>query len=220
MRWRVVQPIRDLFDQWNAAAPARSRLSDGTLGDAAHAARKSDHNPDAAGWVRAGDVTHDPADGADVHAWIRHLIAGGPPGALKYAISSRGGDPRHSEIWTPARGWHPYTGANRHNRHCHISVKPGYEFARVDWRVRRAPAPTVPPAPVPAPAPTLEVPEMKALIVVDDRDGSIWSVTRDDRRRLDRAGADLERFIGWAEPTEVKLAPHLHAWLDAKPVRG
>jgi len=36
--------------------PDRDRRSDGWVGDAAHSARKSDHNPDKDGWVHALDI--------------------------------------------------------------------------------------------------------------------------------------------------------------------
>lgn len=61
--------------QLNALAPNRSKLSDGGLGDAAHAARESDHNPDANGVYHARDFTHDPAHGADMGLYPRRLIA-------------------------------------------------------------------------------------------------------------------------------------------------
>ena len=48
-----------LREQIDDAFPDRSRISDGWIGDARHQARKSDHCPDAAGWVRAIDITAD-----------------------------------------------------------------------------------------------------------------------------------------------------------------
>jgi hypothetical protein len=67
MAWRPAKSLIQLRDQINQIAPNRSKASDGTIGDAAHASRASDHNP----WVREGDagvvtaidITHDPDDG-------------------------------------------------------------------------------------------------------------------------------------------------------------
>ena len=188
MTWQLARPIVDLFAQWNAASPNRSRTSDGTLGDAAHAARASDHNPDSAGWVHAGDVTFDPGHGADVHAWIRRLIAAGPPAVLKYAISSEHGDPARSQIWTPDRGWHTYNGANPHNHHCHISVVTGSEHTPTDWRVKSQPLPPINPQPQPS--------QEDDMYLRDKTTGAIVHVYGERFRRLSAGMWARRQFLG------------------------
>ena len=48
MSWRVARSLLVLFDQLNAAAPGRSRSSDGTVGDLAHQAGVSHSSGGAA----------------------------------------------------------------------------------------------------------------------------------------------------------------------------
>lgn len=67
--WSLAYCLRELEKEANALAPNRSKASDGSIGDAAHASRTSAHNPDADGWVCALDLTHDPANGFDA----RHI---------------------------------------------------------------------------------------------------------------------------------------------------
>jgi len=69
--WRVAQSLNVLLHQINEHAPNRDRRSDGSIGDAAHATRTSDHNPwilDPPGpnVVSARDFTHSPATGCDI----------------------------------------------------------------------------------------------------------------------------------------------------------
>jgi hypothetical protein len=45
MAWRVARSLEVLLGQFNAACPGRSKASDGSIGDAAHATRDSDHKP-------------------------------------------------------------------------------------------------------------------------------------------------------------------------------
>ena len=54
--WRLSKAAAQLREQIDDCYPERSRKSDGTLGDSRHSARKSDHNPDKNGWVRALDI--------------------------------------------------------------------------------------------------------------------------------------------------------------------
>jgi hypothetical protein len=58
MSWQLVAAGVTLRDQMNSRFPKRGTAADGSIGDTAHAARKSDHNPDANGWVHALDVDH------------------------------------------------------------------------------------------------------------------------------------------------------------------
>lgn len=117
--WRVARSLETLLAQINAAYPNRSKAADGSIGDTAHAASVSDHNPDAAGVVRARDYTHDPAHGFDAHAMADHLVASRDP-RIKYVIS-RG---RIASSTIAPWQWRTYTGSNRHDHHAHVSVVP------------------------------------------------------------------------------------------------
>lgn len=118
-RWRLAKSLEKLREQINLTAPNRSRISDGSVGDAAHASRASDHNPwlkvQGMGVVTAIDITHDPANGVDGHKLSRELIA---DKRTKYVIFN-------SEIWKArTKKWESYTGLNAHRKHVHISIQP------------------------------------------------------------------------------------------------
>jgi hypothetical protein len=125
-----------LRDQIDAIAPARSKASDGWIGDPAHAARKSDHNPDLYGIVHARDITHDPDNGADMHHLFDALRVDRDP-RISYVI--------HYGLWyssypRPGRdAWQvvPYTGTNAHLKHLHISVvaDPALADDRTPWTI-------------------------------------------------------------------------------------
>jgi hypothetical protein len=126
MSWRVAKSLDVLLGEINARAPKRSKVSDGSIGDAAHASRSSDHNPwvidDGVGVVRARDFTHDPANGLDCNVLARELAAllGKHPALGRDAYI----------IWNDrivstnrlAEGWRDYTGSNPHTKHLHVSV--------------------------------------------------------------------------------------------------
>lgn len=113
MAWRLAQSLTTLRNQVNAAYPSRSKASDGTIGDAAHAASASDHNPNRNGVVCALDLTHDPARGFDAHALAEYLRTHRHPN-LRYVISNA----RIAGEWT-GWNWWPSSG---HTQHVHISV--------------------------------------------------------------------------------------------------
>lgn len=119
MAWRLANSLVKLRDQINAAYPNRNKASDGTIGDAAHAASASDHNPNAAGVVCAMDITHSPQTGLDAHALADRLRVNRHPN-LKYIISNK----RIAGAWTNW-AWQAYTGPNPHSSHIHISVGVG-----------------------------------------------------------------------------------------------
>lgn len=74
-RPRLVAAGVTLRRQVDQAFPKRDRRSDGWIGDKAHQARQSDHNPDGRGWVHALDIDADlygpkrPGVGRDT-AWV------------------------------------------------------------------------------------------------------------------------------------------------------
>lgn len=115
MTWRLAKSLDKLREQINAAAPNRSKRSDGTIGDEAHSARKSDHNVNAAGVVCALDITHDPAHGVDAGKIADVLRRSADP-RINYIISN-------GRIANSGAAWRKYTGANAHTLHFHVSVK-------------------------------------------------------------------------------------------------
>ncbi|EHR62623.1 hypothetical protein [Saccharomonospora cyanea] len=120
MSWRVARSLLTLREQINDRYPNRNKASDGTIGDADHRNRTSDHNPwYGPGIVTALDITHDPANGVDIDRLTDELAASRDP-RIKYVIAndlimSGAGGP---SPWT----WREYYGANEHTRHFHLSV--------------------------------------------------------------------------------------------------
>jgi len=66
-RARLAPSLKQLRTEVDVAWPMRSKRSDGWIGDAAHLARTSDHNPDADGIVHALDIT---AEGINVRRLV------------------------------------------------------------------------------------------------------------------------------------------------------
>lgn len=138
-------------EQVNAAAPHRSKASDGSIGDTAHQARRSDHNPDARGVVRAIDITDDPAGGFDAESFSESLRASHDH-RIKYVIWNGRMFSSYGNTKRSAWAWGAYSGSNQHTHHIHISIQSS-DSADADtsnWTI----AGTHSPPPVPAePAP-------------------------------------------------------------------
>ncbi len=121
--WRVAPSLLTLLGQVNGLAPQRSKKSDGTIGDAAHATRASDHNPwvmdGGTGIVTAMDITHDPQGGCDANNLAEAIRQTRDP-RVKYVIWNRQIVSSTVSPWT----WRAYAGSNPHTKHMHISVRP------------------------------------------------------------------------------------------------
>lgn len=144
MSWYVARCLDVLLDEVNASAPNRSKASDGSIGDADHSSRESDHNPcDCHSAVCARDFTHDPGHGFDSYEfadWLRSRCDSGAEDRVKYIISNS----RIASVTEDWR-WRPYTGSNPHSQHVHVSVEhPSGTFDNeAPWRWRAtAPPPT------------------------------------------------------------------------------
>jgi hypothetical protein len=102
--------------------PDRDRTSDGWIGDLRHASRPSDHNPDAAGIVRAIDIDRDLSGKAkpdlmpDLADQIRLFAKRDKSKRISYLIFA-------GRIASPRMGWRwrKYSGINPHNSHLHCS---------------------------------------------------------------------------------------------------
>ena len=118
--WRLAKGLEMLRSQVNARWSNRSKESDGSIGNAEHSARESDHNPDTDGVVKAIDITHDPLHGFNSYDFADMLMKN-RDARIKYVISNRriGSGNAGPQPWI----WRKYTGANPHDHHCHISIK-------------------------------------------------------------------------------------------------
>jgi hypothetical protein len=124
MAWRVAHSLNKLLAQINDAAPARSTLSDGSIGNDSHCPPgydphnpPSDHCPDELGIVRARDFTHDPGDNADMNI-VSESLRVSRDSRIKYVIWNGRIFSATNFPWI----WRPYSGSNPHDKHMHVSV--------------------------------------------------------------------------------------------------
>ena len=132
MSWYVAPSLRQLLAEVNPRWPGRSRRSDGTIGDRAHSARRSDHNPNGRGSVNAIDIT---ASGINVGALI---AAAKKHPSVRYIIHNRRIMNRDIGNFRPRY----YSGANPHVAHVHISIYQSRtaENRRRSWGIATAKA--------------------------------------------------------------------------------
>jgi hypothetical protein len=120
MSWKLSKAAAQLREQIDDCYPERSRKSDGTIGDSRHSAKKSDHNPDKNGWVRALDITSDLGvssdETADLVEQIRKYAKTAKKKRISYIIYN-------GRIASPILNWkwRKYRGSNPHKAHFHCS---------------------------------------------------------------------------------------------------
>jgi hypothetical protein len=113
MKWKpapsIIAALREFDRTWPNRRYARTYW--GTIGDAAHSKRKSDHNPDSRGIVHAFDLMHEPEKGIDCNV-LAELWKDDP--RVKYVIWK-------ARIWNRliARIWRKSSG---HMSHIHVSI--------------------------------------------------------------------------------------------------
>jgi len=119
---RLSKSAIQLREQIDDAFPDRDRTSDGWIGDIRHAARKSDHNPDEQGWVRAIDIDRDLNGKGRKPDLMPDLVD-------QIRLAAKSGDKRVSYIIFDGKiassraawRWRTYNGINQHTHHAHIS---------------------------------------------------------------------------------------------------
>ena len=124
MKPKLSKAAIQLREQCDDSFPDRDRASDGWIGDTRHAARKSDHNPDEQGWVRAIDVDRDLFKGSkpdimpDLVDQLRKACKDKSEKRISYIIFDE-------RICSPILGWkwRKYKGSNPHTKHAHFSFK-------------------------------------------------------------------------------------------------
>lgn len=141
--WFKAKWIDPLFHAFNAAFPARGKVSDGTIGDLEHATGTSGHNPDDTAGVKAERTDADTKPevrAADVTSVLRHptvkmydvvqriLATPADRNRLIYIICD-------GWTWRAANGWkrEVYEGANKHFKHGHFSGNPSSDENGAPW---------------------------------------------------------------------------------------
>lgn len=156
--WHFCKAGVALRTELNLRFPGRDKASDGTIGDAAHDNRVSDHNPDASGSVNALDFDRDVYIG-DVERSRKAIYE-----VIEYLISIPAAQNRLAYIIYEARiwqnpavfktgGWLPYNGKNSHKIHGHFSFRRGSFAADGSPWFQPIAGPITPPPVIVPPAP-------------------------------------------------------------------
>ena len=135
--WRPAPVLWSLRQELDVGWPHRSTASDGFIGDQSHKARKSDHNPDQYGYVRAVDVTADVHRGPPMRLLAEFLRDVGRTGSQR--LANGGYVIYDSRIASEASEWEwvAYSGENPHVTHLHLSCSRLPEFYKITrpWQV-------------------------------------------------------------------------------------
>lgn len=144
MAWVLTTSLARMRSDFNATFPNRDKESDGTIGDPAHQAEVSGHNPDdtfgslseytdtdAKQEVRAFDCDNDFRDphGINMQDVVNRMLATSQDrNRLMYIIYNR-------QIWRKRNNWsrEVYTGTSAHTEHAHFSGDPGFDEDGSEW---------------------------------------------------------------------------------------
>ena len=120
MKPKLCKAGQQLREQFDDSFSDRSRSSDGWIGDSKHATRKSDHNPDEQGWVRAIDISRDLSGRreSDIMPYLADQlrIVAKSDKRISYIIFD-GKIASARSLWR----WRKYKGINQHRTHLHCS---------------------------------------------------------------------------------------------------
>lgn len=204
--WKLAPSLVAYVLEADRYYPQRDRSADGSIGDLAHQARVSDHNP-VGGLVHAVDLDEDLAPGLDMDGFAEKLRARRDP-RVKYVIYE---GRMFSSYGTTARApweWGPYSGVNAHEHHLHLSILD-------DWVAERDTgpwgfAPAVAPVPAPPPEPedadsmfTYEYLSGSTNVLVLVAGGKQSRITNGEVRK--RRAAAVETHLGLVDRSEVDL---------------
>ncbi len=144
MAWHVAPSLVRLRREINIKWPNRDKRSDGSIGDASHSARYSDHNPNGHGSVNALDIDK---DGINAR-WLVDQLKKHP--SVNYIIFNR-------VIYSRRYGFRArrYTGTNAHTHHIHVSI---LQTRSAENSTRPWLGTTPAPQPKPRPAPKYALP--------------------------------------------------------------
>ncbi len=160
MAWYLAPALVQLRSEVNKKWPGRDKSTDGALGDSAHSARKSEHNPEASG-TRKGRVNAIDVDTSDID--FAKILPKLKADKRTWYVIHKGYI--YSRTYNFAK--RKYTGSNPHNGHFHISIYPGKVDgeSKASWGIA-----SVTSAPVPASGakkiPTLDLGDKHELVEV------------------------------------------------------
>lgn len=190
----LIPSLVKLRSEFNLINPNRDKRSDGWIGDPAHAARESDHNPDSRGLVHAIDVDKTgPWDGVSFDALVKRVLATerkkwrdpNDKCRLSYVIWN-------GYLYDKDNDFQPvkYSGDNPHTEHAHFSGR-SERSCEQDTRPYGVYLPPPPPK---------EWDEMatQAEVVAAVKAG-VEAVLNDPQRFPGRVGERIHDRDGWAE---------------------
>jgi hypothetical protein len=175
--WWASYAVISLRNEVDLRWPDRNKDSDGIIGDAAHAARVSDHNPRPDGEVCAIDITSESIDYNWLAEHLRQRSLNGDA-RIKYVINQR---KIFDKLVSP--DWRAYDGTDPHISHVHVSVIP-HAAANPSWDIR----PVIPPK------------GKETMLVLTKSDGS-------NPRLVDQNSFAIHGIMGPGDINALKSAP-------------